>query len=1850
MAAKFDVDFSEALRQLAEFQTQTKKVGEALDKLQQESGKPATAAGKLVKEMHSYYTQLEDKLRQLGIDTERNGKTLQASRATAQGLFASLAAENLKLTVSAKAYNGELSELERLLKDSANKSSFIRWSQRASALQQELAGQNRLLSESLRQVGSAEARRNLELKARLASEERMSVAGYRQAQANNELRQQLELLSSASGRANEILKARISAVSREIREEANLSGKLKETQRAYGDLQGGLRSQIAVQGEVNRGLAQAATFRQREQNAVDELLRRQQSLTGGLAEQAAQLRALNQAREKEITELTRQKAKLEELQRTLASLNGGEQEQIARLNAKIAARKKAIQEEGRAVVVMEELSSAAARLIASEQRQKSALEAKNRATLEAARSLHQMTAEEAASIARGEALAAANKRHADTLLDEARKAHGMSKAQQELSQNRQREIDRLERLRAQRELLNSTYGQELAALQRQISEQQRYNRLLTMTTAELLGFTNAQRQSTAALSMGSQSAAMMRAGLSGLHSSIGMYTSSTIIAASSTYALASALRSTVTVGAEFSASMARADAIMSTSGPRWMPSNMDAMEAQVRALGQSTIYTASEVAQGLVELGQAGLSASESITALKPSLDLAMIGGISMAQSADIATNVMSTFALQAKDLSEVVDVMAQAAANSNTNVEQLASALTYAGPAAHTAGISMRDTVAAIEALSNTGIKASRAGTGLRRLFVSLLNPTEKGAAMLDKYGIAVQDAEGNTRSLIDILGQLNKALHNVDVSEGERLGAVQDLVGVYATSPVAALIGQAGEGGNLQQLRRQLDDVAGAAERMREKIENSLKYDWKQVGSAFEELQLQVFDVHEYRLRELTASFSKYLLDLSQPIKAISAETGAEVQFSELDKQLGIFGDKVTVVISELDLLIQRATVFGETMAWALGGAAAYKLAGAGGSVFGALAADSKKASERLGELSRRSAATSASVQSLALSTSVSSTAMRVQGAVALSTSAALTTAAGSASWLAGKLELVAIAGNLAMRALGWAGLLYGVYSAFSTVFGSDSERAIIDQKTEVDSLKDSYEDLKKEIEKTALARERAALNKQIGNDQNQIGALSTRNFEIVGASQVYKDSGAPVPLALTEEYASNERLIAGLQGSISAAGDALSSLKQSQADAIGLADQAISSAKKLADLQKAEAEARQTYEDAEGRMRLKQKDAWDTAKAAVETYRASLQAVAETTDTLVQKTATMGETYRRMLEDQTAVLADRAMEKQGTAAERLVWLQEKILAAEEGAKKAQEAGDPAALNRRMEDLLELRKDEQDLRKDIADQAKERLEAEEKLAALGRTDKENLVAVRAELSQISAQRAGLASMSFATPAIAAERALELTKREVELRERLKSLETKDKRAAKTETSELDKAKSAYLSLQKKFDPVGESLAEIKKNTEYLDLLLKKGEITTQQRSRALAYLAAEHKAAIENHADAFYKLTVEQDRNFKSLENLRDSYVSSPFAGMSADLAELNRLLKEGAVSMAEYDRLKQRVDAAAKEKVLNGLPDVPTNLGSASATPFSDSMSMQIERAEGMGQFNARQEEVALGWQDDVIRANQQFEMRRQALEAEALQQEEHNARMLELENKRNGELTAARERFNSANATLDSQRAQYAERMNEMMTLSMLSSAESMLGMFASASEEASAAQKVAFAAQKALAVAQILLYTEVAAARAPAEAGTFLGMSLATAIRAQGYASAGLVASLSIGQLFGGGESSGGSSYAGMYDTGGYIPYNQYGVVGEYGPEIVHGPARVTGRGTSAGKLGSDGEYNIHLSPQVNVAVESSGGQGPTEADAKQLAATVKGVVMSTLAEQMRPNGALDNWIRSMRRV
>ncbi|WP_419298921.1 phage tail tape measure protein, partial [Acinetobacter calcoaceticus] len=73
---------------------------------------------------------------------------------------------------------------------------------------------------------------------------------------------------------------------------------------------------------------------------------------------------------------------------------------------------------------------------------------------------------------------------------------------------------------------------------------------------------------------------------------------------------------------------------------------------------------------------------------------------------------------------------------------------------------MSLSETASSMGLLSNNGLEADKAGTGLRKVINSLVSPTKTGQAALDEYGISIKDANGQMRPLSNIMGQFQQKL----------------------------------------------------------------------------------------------------------------------------------------------------------------------------------------------------------------------------------------------------------------------------------------------------------------------------------------------------------------------------------------------------------------------------------------------------------------------------------------------------------------------------------------------------------------------------------------------------------------------------------------------------------------------------------------------------------------------------------------------------------------------------------------------------------------------------------------------------------------------------------------------------------------------------------------------------------------------------------------------------------------------------------------------------------------------------------------------------------------------------------
>ncbi|MCI6916674.1 MAG: phage tail tape measure protein, partial [Dialister sp.] len=299
-------------------------------------------------------------------------------------------------------------------------------------------------------------------------------------------------------------------------------------------------------------------------------------------------------------------------------------------------------------------------------------------------------------------------------------------------------------------------------------------------------------------------------------------------------------------------------------------------------LGEKTQYTASQAAEAMSFLGMAGWKTNQIIAGMPGLLNLAAAGGTDLAKTADIVSDDLTAFGLDAEAAGHMADVYAVAITKTNTNVEMLGETMKYAAPVANAFGVSMEETAALAGLMANSGIKASNAGTALRSGFLRLAGPPKMAANALAQLGMTAQDltAEqkeaaiameslgiktGDTtgpQKMVSILTQLRERMQGL--SQEEQLATAKAIFGTEAASGWLAVLNSAP--GTFENLLQDIQKSDGAAAKMAATMKDNGVGAAEKFKSAQESLAISVGNIFLPQLTRAMNGLAGYTGSLSQ------------------------------------------------------------------------------------------------------------------------------------------------------------------------------------------------------------------------------------------------------------------------------------------------------------------------------------------------------------------------------------------------------------------------------------------------------------------------------------------------------------------------------------------------------------------------------------------------------------------------------------------------------------------------------------------------------------------------------------------------------------------------------------------------------------------------------------------------------------------------------------------------------------------------------------------------------------------------------------------------------------------------
>ena len=219
---------------------------------------------------------------------------------------------------------------------------------------------------------------------------------------------------------------------------------------------------------------------------------------------------------------------------------------------------------------------------------------------------------------------------------------------------------------------------------------------------------------------------------------------------------------------DFEQQMAKVEAITGATDDE-----IKALSNSAKTLGSSTRKTATEVGKLQEELAKLGFTTDEILDATGAIINLSEATGSDLAQSSSVAAGVLNAFGLEASDTKQLVDVMAKSFSSSALDINKFEIGMANVGPVTAEAGVSVEETTAMLGILVDRNVQASKAGTGLRNVFLTL----SKEGKTLEGAMAEINSATDRSAKAVEIFGKENAVVATI-------LADTRDEVNILNTS----------------------------------------------------------------------------------------------------------------------------------------------------------------------------------------------------------------------------------------------------------------------------------------------------------------------------------------------------------------------------------------------------------------------------------------------------------------------------------------------------------------------------------------------------------------------------------------------------------------------------------------------------------------------------------------------------------------------------------------------------------------------------------------------------------------------------------------------------------------------------------------------------------------------------------------------------------------------------------------------------------------------------------------------------------------------------------------------------------
>lgn len=253
----------------------------------------------------------------------------------------------------------------------------------------------------------------------------------------------------------------------------------------------------------------------------------------------------------------------------------------------------------------------------------------------------------------------------------------------------------------------------------------------------------------------------------------------------------------------------------------------------------------------MTELVRRGFTAKQTLGSMPAILNASRASGEDLgvvmqatASSIEMFGLKANTTAEQIKNTNRVTDVLTVAANKTASSFADISAAMTYVGPTAAQAHMSIEQVAAAIGALSNRGIEASTAGTTLRQVLSKLTTDTKANRANMRAIGVDIDEIKKKGVDLPKLIDQINNKLK--DKTPTEKMALLNKAFGKLGQG-VMALFEKSNKssksaGQELRDLQNELERAGGTTKRIADQMNQTPEAKWNQFKQTMHATMIEV------------------------------------------------------------------------------------------------------------------------------------------------------------------------------------------------------------------------------------------------------------------------------------------------------------------------------------------------------------------------------------------------------------------------------------------------------------------------------------------------------------------------------------------------------------------------------------------------------------------------------------------------------------------------------------------------------------------------------------------------------------------------------------------------------------------------------------------------------------------------------------------------------------------------------------------------------------------------------------------------------------------------------------------------